>query len=59
MELLEKKKSYSVTKSGFNGLTRSSALDLAMFNILINSISPGVFDTKLTKKILKKTATQK
>ena len=41
-------------KIWINGLTRSSALDLAKFNILVNSISPGVFDTKLTKKFLKK-----
>ena len=55
----EKRSLYSVTKSGLNGLTRSSALDLAKFNILVNSISPGVFDTKLTKKILKKEGMKK
>ena len=50
----EKKITLFSDKSGLNGLTRSSALDLAKFNILVNSISPGVFDTKLTKKFLKR-----
>jgi len=50
----EKRSLYSITKFGLNGLTKSSALDLAKFNILVNSISPGVFNTKLTRKILKK-----
>ena len=49
----EKRSLYSVSKFGLNGLTKSSALDLAKFNILVNSISPGVFNTKLTRKILK------
>lgn len=49
----EKRSLYSISKFGLNGLTKSSALDLAKFNILVNSISPGVFNTQLTKKILK------
>ena len=48
----EKRSLYSVSKFGLNGLTKSSAIDLAKFNILVNSISPGVFNTKLTRKIL-------
>ena len=43
---------YSSTKSGLIGLTKSSALDLAKYNILVNSISPGVINTGLTKKVL-------
>ena len=50
----EKRSIYSITKFGLNGLTTSSALDLAKYNILINTISPGVFDTKLTRRVLKK-----
>jgi len=46
--------SYSSSKYGLKGLTRSTALDLAPFNILVNSISPGFIGTRLTKNILKK-----
>jgi len=50
----EKRSLYSSSKFGLNGLTKSAALDLAKFNILVNSISPGIFDTKLTRQVLKK-----
>ena len=43
---------YSSTKFGLIGLTKSTALDLAKYNILVNSVSPGVIKTGLTKKIL-------
>ena len=46
--------SYSSSKFGLKGLTRSTALDLAPFNILANSVSPGFIGTRLTKKILRK-----
>ena len=45
--------SYSSSKFGIKGLTKSSALDLASKNILVNSISPGFVDTNLTRKVLK------
>lgn len=48
----EGRASYSTSKSGLIGLTKSSALDLAPHNILVNSISPGFVLTDLTKKIL-------
>lgn len=45
---------YSSTKFGLLGLTKSSALDLANYNILVNAVSPGFILTNLTKKTLSK-----
>lgn len=44
--------SYSMSKSGLNGLTRASSLDCAQHGVLINSLSPGFIDTELTRTIL-------
>ena len=49
-----KRAAYSAAKSGLNGLTRASAIELAKSNILVNSVSPGFVKTSLTKKILSK-----
>ena len=43
---------YSSSKSGLNGLTRALAVELAINNILVNSISPGFIDTQLTRASL-------
>ncbi len=43
---------YSVSKFGLRGLTVASALDLAPYNVLVNSVSPGFVMTELTKSIL-------
>ena len=43
---------YSMSKFGLRGLTISSALDLAPYNILVNSVSPGFIMTELTQRIL-------
>jgi len=48
----EKRAAYSSSKWGLIGLTKASALDLAPYNVLVNSISPGFVKTDLTKKIL-------
>ena len=48
----EKRVSYATSKSGLNGLTRSLAVDLGKYNILVNSLSPGIVNTDLTRKIL-------
>ena len=49
-----KRVSYSSSKWGLIGLTKSSSLDLAKYNILVNAISPGVIESDLTNKILGK-----
>ena len=47
-----KRAAYSTSKWGLIGLTKAVALDLAPYNILVNSVSPGFIDTELTRKIL-------
>jgi 3-oxoacyl-[acyl-carrier protein] reductase len=41
---------YAASKSGLNGLTRTLALELAPYNILINAVAPGFVDTELTRQ---------
>jgi len=48
----EQRTAYSVTKFGIRGLTAATALDLAPYNILVNTVSPGFVSTDLTKRIL-------
>lgn len=43
---------YSASKSAFFGFSKSLALELAEFNITINSISPGWVETDLTNNAL-------
>lgn len=43
---------YSATKFGIHGLTVGTSNDLAQYNILINTLSPGFIMTELTKKNL-------
>jgi 3-oxoacyl-[acyl-carrier protein] reductase len=40
---------YSAAKAGIVGLTRTMALEGAMFNVLANSVAFGVMDTRLTR----------
>jgi 3-oxoacyl-[acyl-carrier protein] reductase len=42
---------YSASKAGVVGLTRTWALELARYNINVNVIAPGFFDTTLTQQI--------
>jgi len=44
--------SYTTSKSGLNGMTRTMACDLAPYGILVNSISPGFTNTELTDSML-------
>jgi len=50
----EGRTSYICSKSGLAGLTRGLATDLAKYNILVNSISPGFIGTELTYQSLSK-----
>lgn len=40
---------YTLTKSGLHGLTKSLAVELAPYNILVNCVAPGYVNTELTK----------
>ena len=42
---------YSVTKAGIDGLTKSLAKELGPSNIRVNSIAPGMIDTKMNSKL--------
>lgn len=44
----EKRSAYSVTKSGLNALTRTAAVELAPYGVLVNSVCPGYVETELT-----------
>ena len=45
---------YSASKSAFYGFSKALALELAQYNITVNSISPGWVDTPLTQEALNK-----
>jgi NAD(P)-dependent dehydrogenase (short-subunit alcohol dehydrogenase family) len=41
---------YSVSKSGLNAFTRSLAVEVARYNILVNAVAPGYVNTELTRE---------
>ena len=47
-----KRSIYTTTKFALHGLTVTSAIELAPYNVLVNSVSPGFVLTELTKRIL-------
>lgn len=47
---------YSSTKAGVLGYTRSLALDLAPYNVRVNSVSPGATDTPMLQSDVAKQA---
>lgn len=54
MHSREKRHAYSASKTGLLGLTRSAALDLAKYGVLVNAVCPGFTKTELTFSILSK-----
>ena len=48
----EKRAAYSSSKFAINGLTKSLSAELAQYNILINSVCPGIVDTEMTQQNL-------
>jgi 3-oxoacyl-[acyl-carrier protein] reductase len=42
--------SYTLSKTGLIGLTRSLGVELAPYNVLVNSVAPGYVNTELTRK---------
>jgi 3-oxoacyl-[acyl-carrier protein] reductase len=45
----EQRAIYSMTKAALNALTRSAAVELGPFGILVNALCPGYVDTELTR----------
>ena len=41
---------YAASKSGLDAVTRTTAVEFAKYNVLVNSIAPGFVNTELTKK---------
>lgn len=41
---------YSATKNGIHGVTNTLAIELASYNILVNTVCPGFTMTELTRK---------
>ena len=48
------KSAYSSSKFGLVGFTKTLSVELAKYNILVNSISPGLIETEMTKSMLTK-----
>ncbi|KMT15197.1 hypothetical protein BVRB_3g063080 [Beta vulgaris subsp. vulgaris] len=45
---------YSASKAGLNTLTKMMALELGVYKIRINSISPGLFKSEITENLMEK-----
>jgi 3-oxoacyl-[acyl-carrier protein] reductase len=41
---------YSSSKAGLNGMTRTLAVELAPFNVLVNAVAPGYVNTEMTRQ---------
>ena len=42
---------YSMTKAAIESFTRTISIELAQYNILVNSVAPGFIDTEMTQAI--------
>ena len=51
---ISKRLSYTTSKSALIGMTKTLAVELAKYNIQVNTLSPGFTNTKLTRSILSK-----
>ena len=50
---------YSASKFAIEGFTKTLALELAKYNILVNSVAPGFIDTDMTRTMLSKSEIKK
>lgn len=48
----ERRTPYSASKSSLLGVSRTLALELAPYNIMVNCVAPGYVDTEMTRKNL-------
>lgn len=46
----ERRVAYAMSKSAINGMTRTLALELGPYGILVNAIAPGYVNTQLTRQ---------
>lgn len=46
----ERRLPYSASKSALNGITRTLAVELAAYNVLVNAVAPGYVNTDLTRQ---------
>ena len=44
---------YSMTKAGVIGLTKALSKELALSNITVNCVAPGIIDTRMNERFLK------
>jgi 3-oxoacyl-[acyl-carrier protein] reductase len=46
----ERRVAYAASKSAINGITRTLALELGPYGVLVNAIAPGYINTELTRQ---------